>query len=148
MEFDAVELSARYKNWIVIKKLTIRDNTTPEEIVFHLASIRQTIDRKAFEFLGLDTATLDAYADSITKGKGKKFADLGAAIQTLGSPEAKLAIEKGCAGKEIHKEVANAYLLRRVMQNLKFDVDVNQEMLARVYPNLKVPKPRGRLPKQ
>ena len=142
----SIDFAANYNGWVVIKKASVRENTKPEEVAFHLASIRQTIDRKAFEILGVDTKTLDDYALSVTKEGRKSYQNLAQAIQALGSAEAKAAVEKACAGRTENGEPAKTYLLRKVVQNLGFDLDVNQEMLAKVYPNLKLPKQRGRKP--
>jgi len=146
-ERDSIDFLAKYKDWIAIKKMSISDDTKPEEIAFHLASIRQTIDKKAFEVLGIDTKQLDELANKITSGARKSYKALAEAIASLGSQEARDIVAKACNGKEELQEVANAYLLRRVVQNLGFDFDVNQEMLAKVYPQLKIPKPLGRKPK-
>ena len=146
-ERDSIDFLAKYKEWIAIKKMSISDDTKPEEIAFHLASIRQTIDKKAFEILGIDTRQLDELANKITGGARKSYKALAEAIASLGSQEARDIVAKACNGKEELQEVANAYLLRKVVQNLGFDFDVNQEMLAKVYPQLKIPKPLGRKPK-
>jgi hypothetical protein len=145
---DSIESSAKWKEWVVIKRTTIREDTKPEEIVFSLASIRQTIDRKAFDLLGIQTAGMDEYATKVTTGMKKNFKDLAQTVQLLSSTEAKATIESACAAKPELQEVAKTYLFRKVIQALGFDFDVNQEMLSKVYPNLKLPKPRGRQPKK
>ncbi len=145
---DSIEFSAKWKNWVVIKRTTIREDTKPEEIAFSLASIRQTIDKKAFEFLGIDIMLLEGYAAKATADRRKSLKDLGDAIQSLGSAEAKGAVGAACTGKPELEEVARAYLFRRVVQLLGFDFDVNQELLSKVYPELKLPKQRGRPPKR
>ena len=83
---------------------------------------------------------------AVTKEGRKSYQNLAQAVQALGSQEAKSAVEKACAGKTENGEPAKTYLLRKVVQGLGFDLDVNQEMLAKAYPNLKLPKPRGRKP--
>lgn len=145
---DSIEFSAKWKEWVVIKRMTIREDTKPEEIVFNLASIRQTVDRKAFELLGIRTELLDEYATRVAAGKRKSFKDMAEAVQSLSSAEAKDLVEKSCAEKPELGEVARTYLFRKVIQALGFDFDVNQEMLSKVYPNLKLPKPRGRKAKK
>ena len=145
---DSIEFSAKYKNWVVIKRATVYEDTKPEEIALAITSIKQTLDRKAFEFLGMDLAALDAYAEGITKGKAKRLNDLASVIQELGTPAAKAAVEKAIGQKPELKDIANTYLMRRTLQSLKFDCDVNQDMLAKAYPTLKIPKPPGRKPKQ
>ncbi len=146
-EKESIEFYARYKNWVAVKKITIREDTKPEEIVAQIASIRQSIDRKAFEILGIDTSALDAYAAQITNGMRKSYASLAKAIESLGKQEAKEQISKATGGKPELEEIAATYLFRKVVQNLSFDFDVNQEMLEKAYPYLKMPKPPGRKPK-
>lgn len=142
-ERDSVDFMVKYKSWVSIKKMSILESTPPEEVAFQLAGIRQVIDRKAFELLGINVTTLDQLADSITAGKRKNWENLAEALQALGKPETKAAVESA-AGKEEHKGFASTYLFRKVVQNLGFDFDINQEALSKVYPNLKVPKPPGR----
>ncbi|MGC9156995.1 MAG: DUF2666 family protein [Candidatus Micrarchaeia archaeon] len=144
---ESIEFYARYKNWVAVKKITIRDDTKPEEIVAQIASIRQSIDRKAFEILGIDTQALDAYAASLTKDMRKSYSNLARAIENLGKQEAKEQISKATGGKPELEEIAATYLFRKVVQNLSFDFDINQEMLEKAYPYLKMPKPPGRKPK-
>jgi len=146
-ESDSIEFLAKYREWVAIKKMSISNDVKPEEVAFHLASIRQTIDRKAFEILGIKTSELDAYADKLTNNARKSYKNLAELLPSLGSQEAKAVVENSCKEKPELGEVANAYLFRKVAQNLGFDFDVNQEMLAKVYPYLKIPKPLGRKPK-
>ncbi len=147
-EEDSIDFLAKYGDWVAIKKMRIRPDTKPEEIAFHLASIRRSIDRKAFEVLGIDTASLDSYANSLTSGARKSYASLAEAIGKLGTAEARDVASKACNGKEELAGIASVYLLRKVVQNLGFDLDVNQEMLSKIYPSLKIRKPLGRKPKE
>jgi len=144
---ESIEFYARYKNWVAVKKITIREDTKPEEIVAQIASIRQSIDRKAFEILGIDTQALDAYAASLTKDMRKSYSNLAKIVESLGKQEAKEQISKATGGKPELEEIAATYLFRRVVQNLAFDFDISQEMLEKAYPYLKMPKPPGRKPK-
>ncbi|MGC9037197.1 MAG: DUF2666 family protein, partial [Candidatus Micrarchaeia archaeon] len=109
---ESIEFYARYKNWVAVKKITIRDDTKPEEIVAQIASIRQSIDRKAFEILGIDTQALDAYAASLTKDMRKSYSNLARAIENLGKQEAKEQISKATGGKPELEEIAATYLFR------------------------------------
>lgn len=145
---ESIDFFAKYKDWVVVKRMTIRPDTKPEEISFHLAGIRQTLDKKAFFFLGIDMPKLDEYAASVTAGKRKNFNDLAEVVGKLASAEAKSILKDACAGKPEHSDIASAYLLRQVAQNLGFDVDVNQVMLSKVYKDLKIKKPLGRQKKQ
>ncbi len=144
---ESIEFLAKYKDWIAIKKMSIKDDTKPEEVAFHLASIRQSVDRKAFEILGIDVASLDALAEKLLEGARKSYSGLGEAIGKLGDKEVREAVA-AAAKKEELQSVAGAYLLRKIINGLGFDADVNQEMLSKAYPYLKIRKPLGRQKKQ
>ncbi|MGC8652172.1 MAG: DUF2666 family protein [Candidatus Micrarchaeia archaeon] len=140
---EYIDFMAKYKDWISIKRLGIRADTKPEEIAHHLAGIRNTVDGKAYSFLGIDTARLDAFAESITAGKRKSYAALGEAYASLQAKEADKVIEEACNGKPL-KQVAEAYLISRIAKAIGFDVAVEQLTLSKIYPELKPPKAFGR----
>ena len=144
---DSIEFLARYKNWLAVKKIQITEGTAPEEIVLQLSGIRQSIDRKSFEILGVDTAAIDAYAAELTKGIKKSYPALAEVVQKLGTKDVKEKIRGASGGREELANIASTYLFRRVVQNLMFDFDVNPGLLEKAYPTLKVPKPPGRKPK-
>ncbi len=146
----SVEFSARWKDWVAVKKMTIRNDTKPEEIAFNLASIRQSIDRKAYEILGvyINIKELDDYASKVVSGRKKNFKEIADSIQELSTAESRKAIESACVKNTDLKDIASTYLLRKVVQLIGFDFDVNQEMLAKAYKDLKLPKQRGRQPKK
>jgi hypothetical protein len=144
MSEDSIEFLAKYKTWLAVKKISIADNTKPEEIVLQLSGIRQSIDKKSFEILGIDMASLDAYATQLTGGSRKSFGKLAEIVQKLGTGEAKEMTVKACNGRPELTEIASTYLFRRVAQNLTFDFDVNPDMLQKAFPTLKIPKPPGR----
>ena len=146
-EGDSVEFLAKYKNWLAVKKITIKENTQPEEIVLQLSSIRQSVDKKSFELLGIDLAKLDAYATTLTGGARKNYGSLAQVIQKLGTGEVKEVVNGATGGKKELAEIATTYLFRRTVQGLEFDFDVNPDMLQKAFPHLKVPKPPGRKPK-
>ena len=135
---------AKYGSWISIKKMSIQAATKPEEIVMHLASIRQNIDRKAFELLGIDVKSLDELAGTYTSGKRKSFPVLAEILNELGKADVKGKVAAACNGKEELKNIANIYLFRSIVKTLGFDFDVNPEILQKAYPELKIPKPPGR----
>ena len=72
-ENDSVEFLAKYKNWVAVKKIRITEGTVPEEIVLQLSGIRQSVDRKSFEILGIDVEAMDEYATELTKGTRKSL---------------------------------------------------------------------------
>ena len=138
----------RYLEWISIKKLGIRDYTKPEDIVYHLAGIRGTLDGKMYKLIGIDTAALDAAADKLSKGLRKGYSSLSSAISGLGSAEAKNAVEGSCASNNALRPLAETYLLAKVITNLGYDICINQLQLSKIFPDLKPPKAPGRKPKK
>lgn len=146
-EGDSIEFLARYKNWLAVKKIHIDESTKPEEIVLQLSSIRQSVDKKSFELLGIDTAKLDAYATQLVGDKRKSYGSLAEIIQKLGTGEAKEMVNGSAGGKTELTEIASTYLFRKTVQGLAFDFDVNPDMLQKAFPSLKIPKPPGRKPK-
>ncbi|HUC39140.1 MAG TPA: DUF2666 family protein [Candidatus Acidoferrum sp.] len=145
---DYVDFMAKYKDWISIKRLGIKPNTKPEEIVFHLAGIRNTIDMKSFPMLGIKTAPLDAEAARAAGGKKKKFKDLGAAVSELESSSAKHAVEQAVGGAKELAPLAWIYLLGKVISTLDYDASINQKTMSKIFPDLKIKKPLGRQKKQ
>ncbi|MDE1855306.1 MAG: DUF2666 family protein [Candidatus Micrarchaeota archaeon] len=146
-EGDSIEFLAKYKNWLAVKKIHIDEKTAPEEIVLQLSSIRQSVDKKSFELLGIDVAKLDAYATQLVSGKRKSYGSLAEVIQKLSAGDVKEVVNGATGGKPELAEIASTYLFRKTVQGLTFDFDVNPEMLQKAFPNLKVPKPPGRKPK-
>ncbi|MGC8537645.1 MAG: DUF2666 family protein [Candidatus Micrarchaeia archaeon] len=139
---EYVDFMVKYKDWVAIKRLGIRDQTRPEEIVFHLAGIRNSIDGKAFNILGIDTGKLNSLASSIAQGKRGGYSSLGDALKELDKREVKAQVEAACSDAKLAK-IAGIYLLNRVMLNMGFDSSINQEMLSKIYPDLKVKLPPG-----
>ncbi len=146
-ESDSIEFLAKYKGWLAVKKIQIKEDTKPEEIALQLSSIRQSVDRKSFEILGIDTIALDAYATQLTTGARKSYGSLAEVVQKLGTGEAKEVAKNSTKGRPELVDIATTYLFRRTVQGLAFDFDVNPEILQKAFPNLKVPKPPGRKPK-
>ncbi len=139
---EYVDFMVKYKDWVAIKRLGIRDQTRPEEIVFHLAGIRNSIDSKAFRMLGIDTEKLDSLALSVSQGRKGNYSVLGDALKELDKKEVKAQIEGACKDGKLAK-IAGIYLLNRIMLNLGFDSSINQDMLSKIYPDLKVKLPPG-----
>jgi hypothetical protein len=139
---------AKYKDWIAIKRMGIREGTKPEEIVYHLAGIRNTLDARMYKMLGIDTALLDAAAESVSNGLRKGYGSLSQAISGLGSAEARGAVENACAANKALGRLAETYLLGKVITNLGYDTSINQLQLSKIFPELKPPKAPGRRKKQ
>ena len=141
-----------------IKKMTIDEGTSPAEVSYMLAGIMRTVGAKGFEFLGIDTERIDAYVHKLVGSKRRSY---GAVAEILGSikpselkEELTSAIKPGVAplppdktGNQVSHEqklpLAEGYFIRSLMSRLGYDFNINQDVLAKLYPNLKFPKPKG-----
>ncbi len=142
---EYIDFIARYKNWVAVKKMAVRKETRPEEIVFHLSGIRNSFDKKLFSIMGINLDLLDEFSRSVSK-KSKTYSELGQVLSALDSKDAKEAIAKSC-DKKISK-IAEIYLLCRVMADSGFDTSVTQQMISKMYPDLKLKIPKLGRPKK
>ncbi len=128
-----IALLAKYKNWVAIKKMGIVPGVQDYEVSGTLCAISETLAKKAFDFAQIDLPALDSEAKKLTKGARKSYSAIGEAISTLP--------QKG------KNDVENAYLLFAILREFKVRPFANREMLSKQYPDIKTPKPRGRMPK-
>jgi hypothetical protein len=160
---DEIVFSAKYGNWISIKKMSIDETTSPAEVAFMLAGIVKNIDRKGFEFLGIDTEKIDAYVERVVGNKrrsygavseifaGIKQADIKNELLAAIRPEVAPLPPDNSGNPVSHEQklpLAEAYFMRSLMSRLGFDFNVDQEVLAKLYPNVKFPKPKGNFGKK
>ncbi len=132
-----IDFTARYKNWISIKKMSIRKDTELPEIVFHLAGIRNTFDKKLFSLLNINTDILDEFAEKAKSSK-KNYNSLINSLKLLNNKE---IINKACDKKL--KKVAEIYLLNKIIINSGFNTIITQELISKLYPELKLKIPKG-----
>jgi hypothetical protein len=144
---NVISFLAKYGKWISIKKMNVRNDTKPEEIAAQLASILLTVDKKMFEYTGIDMNLLDAYVASLGKMR-KSAANLEKLVNILDSEEAKAKIKNASRNGSGLEEVSRIYLFRQLLGAMKLNFDLNADELTSVYPNLKIPMPPGRKPKK
>lgn len=142
---DSILFSAKWGNWIVIKKMAIDRDTRPAEVAGILAGIETTVNRKAFEFAGIKTAPIDELAAQLTKGKRRGWGTVAEIFGKLSSADLKSRLAPACP-EGILLPIAEAYLLKRVLENIGMNPTLDLEELQYAYPQLKIQKPRGRLP--
>ncbi len=129
-----VAFIGRYKDWMAIKKLGVDETTRDYEISGILSAINTTLVGKSFDFLHPDRS-VESIAEAATRGKRKSFINLSQALRQ---------VEPSLAGDRIRA----SYLLKCVFEKLGFAPYANVEVLTAAYPDLKVPKPRGRFSKK
>lgn len=139
---EYVDFMVKYRDWVAIKRLGIRPDTHPEEIVYHLAGIRSTIDGHSYRILGVDTGALDKLAGQLTAGKSRSYESLGSALKEIGSADTKKRLKDICQSPTLEK-LAESYLLARVVSSLNFEQSIRQETMAKLYPELKLKLPKG-----
>ncbi len=109
----------KYGKWVAIKKLALQ-GAQDWEVSGLLSGIIQSALNKAFEFTGQSA--------DVTLGKKRK--SFGGAADLLDE----------LAGKD-------NYTVVKALENLGYAPYANPGMLTAAYPDIKPPKPRGRMPK-
>ncbi|MEM0107049.1 MAG: DUF2666 family protein [Candidatus Micrarchaeaceae archaeon] len=144
---EYIDFMAKYKDWISVKRMQIREITKPEEIAFHLASINKTINGKVYKLIGIDTKILDEIANKLKNRR--KIAALADAVKKVDEESTKKAIESACTAKTL-EPIARSYLLNKILSNVGFNSELTPEILTKIYPEtkLKLPAMRGRRAKK
>lgn len=147
MEFaEEVAFAAKHKDWMVVKKLLIEENTLPEEIALTLASIDKTLVRKSYEYTGIKADVIEAYVATVAK-KGRTFANLSAVFGSLQPGAVKAALLPACP-TPAHYPIAESYFVKKLLEEVGFDPCLEPETLGKVFPHIKVAKPRGNFGKK
>lgn len=146
-EESEVVFTARYKDWLVVKKLLIEEKTSPQEVAAALASIEATISRKSYDFTGINREAIGAIAERLAAGKRKSFASLSEALSALKPAELKAELLTACPTPK-HLPIAENYLVKCLLDLLGFKTNLDLETLAGTFPEIKVPKPRGNFGKK
>jgi len=142
-----VIFTARYKEWMVIKKTSVDETTTPQEIAAGLAGIEATISRKSYEFAGINTGKVSEIAEKLIKGKRKSFVSLSEALAAFKPTELKAELLTACP-TPAHLPIAENYLLKCMLDQMGFKTNLDTETLSQVFPEIKVTKPRGNFGKK
>ncbi|MEM3791297.1 MAG: DUF2666 family protein [Candidatus Micrarchaeaceae archaeon] len=154
MDEEEINFFAKYKDWVAIHKLSIREDTKPEYIAGYLVLIKDSISRKAYEILGIDTKKLDEIAERIAKGKRKSYESLLEALKSINTKEIKEEVEGAFASKgsieekDLH-EIAYSYLRKKISSLLGYKFDIDQELFESYLPDIKLFRSRfGRRKKE
>ena len=142
-EEEHIDFTAKYRDWVSIRRMAIYGDTKPEEVAYHLAGIRGVADIKSAVFLGIDTAALDDYSLKVVGGSKKGYRNLADAIARMDSTEAKGVVSASCPDKSL-VPVAQSYLLGKIILDSGYNASVSQSMLSKIYKHLKPPKGLGR----
>jgi hypothetical protein len=146
-EEGEIIFSAKYRDWVVIKKMSVDAGTKPEEVSAILASINSTLMRKSYDFIGINREQIEAYAQSLAKGKRKA---LGSLVEVLGSVKPGELKEKllACCPDPKMLPIAESFFLKTLIETVGFKTSLDADALTAVYPHLKIAKPRGNFGKK
>lgn len=122
---------AHYGKWMAIKKLTV-EKAEDWEVSGILSKIHDTMISKIFDFAGAEAD--DDLAKKLCKGKRKSLGTLKKVLEEL---------SKNLSGNKLN----DAYLIKKVFDNLGCTPYPGAGMLVKAHPELKPKKPRGRAPK-
>jgi len=140
---EYIDFAIKYKDWVAIKRMRILSNTRSEAVAFHLAGIRSTIDGRAYRLLGINTESLDSYAETTTNSLRKGLTSVGEVLGRLDTQEAKKAIDDACTNKAV-VPLAKTYLLNKLVLSINVQTGLTQEAMSKLFPDLKMPKFPGR----
>lgn len=117
---DHVSFTAKYKGWIVAKKIEIDEAVEDIDVARLLISIRETFYNKIYDYLGKDfnISFIEQIADEIVptgKLSEEKIASILAALKG-GAVTRKLS---EIADTPAKKEIAKAILVEKVLEKMK-----------------------------
>ena len=146
MSDEEISFFAKYGDWVVIKKRNL-EGVEKKEVVAILSSIADTTVRKSFDFSGIRKEVIDSYVGKITKGKRKGIGTLASVLSEIKPAELKEILSSACPDEKL-VPLAEAYFFNSLLSSLGYSAMITPTILANVYPELKLPKPRGRTPKK
>ena len=146
-ESEEISFFANCKGWVAVKKKTILPTTENKEVLAILASINDTTSRKAYEFTGIKTAEIEAYVQLLVKGKRKGLGNLAEIFGGLKQSELKAKLILSCPDPSLYP-FAETYFINTLLRTLGYSPYIGAEAITEVYPDMKMPKPRGRKPKK
>lgn len=144
---EGITFSAKFGDWVAIKKMTIDKLSKNPEIAYMLSGVNETATRKGFELLGVSGGPLEAAAAQATRGKRKSFGALLESLENLADSTLEDRLRQGAAQKGSKTSLERAFLARSLLKALSYDVVPDSDTLQKVYPELKFPKPKGRFGK-
>lgn len=147
MEEGEIAFTAKYRDWIAIKKMSVDGDTKPEEVAAILASINSTLQRKSYDFVGISREAIEEYAKSLSKGKRKAYGSLAEIVSAVKPGEVKEKLLSSCSDPKL-LPIAESFFLKSLIESIGFRTTLDADVLTEVYPHLKIPKPRGNFGKK
>lgn len=120
---DHISFSAKYKSWIVVKKMKVDENIEDIDVGRILLSIRDTIDGKIYELLqgDFDIEGLKKIVDEIVPSGKLNEEQMASALKTAKSPKATKML-KELTEEKLKLEVYKGLLVEMVVQKLNLSM--------------------------
>ncbi len=115
---DKINFVGKHEKWIVAKKMEITEKTNDVDIARLLLSVRDTVDRKLFEYFekDFDMEEIDSIvADIVPEGRmsGEKVAEV--------FKQLKYSVPRKLEGNKVEKEVKKQLITEKVLEKLSFN---------------------------
>lgn len=120
----------KFGEWTTIKKTSLKD-TKDWEVSAFLCGVNYTLINKSFDFAG--TEKNDALISKLASGR-KSFGNLVTAVEKL---------QEELTGDSL----TDAYMVNKLFVDLGYPPYATPSMLVKAHPDVKPPKPKGRMPK-
>lgn len=119
---EHVNFSAKYKSWVVVKKMKVEEENEDADVGRLLLSIRETLNNKIYEFLGeeFEIKDLEKEADELVPPGRLKEEQIAAVLKALRSPKTTKML-KGFTEEKLKLEVYKQLFTELVMQRLKLN---------------------------
>jgi hypothetical protein len=144
---DQVVFVAKHKDWVVIKKLLIDQHVKDQEVGFVLAGIEKSIFQKSFSYFKINTQKIYELAESFTNKKRKSLSSIGEIFSSINSSNLKKDLLNACESAD-HYPFAEQFFVLAVLDQLGFNIYPNLEAIQKLYPELKIQKPKGNFGKK
>ncbi|MCX8163675.1 MAG: DUF2666 domain-containing protein [Candidatus Micrarchaeota archaeon] len=144
---DQIVFVAKHRDWIVIKKLLIDQHVKNEEIGLILSSIQKSINEKSFSYFEVNYQKIREIAKKFVTNKRKGLATVGEIFSSIKGAELKKEL-LSCCSKEDHYPLAEQLFVLDVLDELGYSPYPNLEVIQKLYPELKIQKPKGNFGKK
>ena len=138
--------AAELNGWISVKKVNTA-KAEAKEILACFVGVLASVDRKIPAFACNDAKAFDAAFESALAAfpERRNFSKLPAALEAARAAEKEVL---ACALGESERRLLREIYYSRVFARLGFPPFCSAEDFGAIYPELKIPKPRGRMKKE
>lgn len=128
---DEIKFDAKYKDWLVSKKLEITDKTQPKDVARMLADISQEIGAKSFQLSGVNTSLIEEYAKKLV-GTKKGHEGVADVFHSMKPGEVNTELLKACPEERL-LPLAKAYLNQAIFEQVKINSFIRPDLVEHVY---------------